>query len=57
MIKNVQSYTYTLPYVFMAWCLIKNRDNFILYPVDTCCAQTHAEITIMGFLSPKQVVK
>jgi len=27
-IKNVWSYTSTIPYVFMAWCLVKHSDNF-----------------------------
>jgi hypothetical protein len=27
-VKNAWSYTSTLPYVFMAWCLVKHRDNF-----------------------------
>jgi hypothetical protein len=29
-VKNVWSYTFTPPYVFMARYLIKNRDNFAL---------------------------
>jgi hypothetical protein len=27
-VKNVWSYTSTPPYVFVAWCLVKHRDNF-----------------------------
>jgi hypothetical protein len=27
-VKNVWSYTSTPQYVFMAWCLVKHRDNF-----------------------------
>jgi hypothetical protein len=27
-VKNVWSYTYTSPYVFMAWCLVKRRNSF-----------------------------
>jgi hypothetical protein len=27
-VKNTWRYTSTLPYVFMAWCLVKHRDNF-----------------------------
>jgi hypothetical protein len=27
-VKNVWRYTSTPPYVFMAWCLVKQRDNF-----------------------------
>jgi hypothetical protein len=27
--KNIWSYTSTPPYAFMAWCLLKHRDNFI----------------------------
>jgi hypothetical protein len=30
-VKNKWSYTSTFPYVFMAWCLLKHRDNFIFY--------------------------
>jgi len=26
--ENVWSYTSTLPYVFMAWSLVKHKDNF-----------------------------
>jgi hypothetical protein len=29
-VKNVWSYTST-PYFFMAWCLMKHRNNFIFY--------------------------
>jgi hypothetical protein len=28
-VKDAWSYTYTPQYAFMAWCLIKHRDNFI----------------------------
>jgi hypothetical protein len=31
-VKNVWSYTSTLQYVFMAWCLVKHRDNFTCLP-------------------------
>jgi len=27
-VKNAWSYTSNSPYIFMAWCLIKHRDNF-----------------------------
>jgi hypothetical protein len=27
-VKNTWSYISTPPYVFMAWCLVKHRDNF-----------------------------
>jgi hypothetical protein len=27
-VKNAWSYTSTPQYVFMAWCLVKHRDNF-----------------------------
>jgi len=30
-LKNAWSYTSALPYVFMAWCLVKQRDNFTFY--------------------------
>jgi hypothetical protein len=32
-IKNVWSYAITPPYIFMAWCLINHRDNFIFLPL------------------------
>jgi len=28
-IKNAWSYIFTPPYIFMVWCLIKHRDNFV----------------------------
>jgi hypothetical protein len=28
-LKNEWSYTSTPQYVFMAWCLVKDRDNFL----------------------------
>jgi hypothetical protein len=31
-VKNAWSYTSTPQYVFMAWCLVKHRDNFTFYP-------------------------
>jgi hypothetical protein len=30
-VKNAWSYTSTPPYVFVAWCSLKHRDNFLLY--------------------------
>jgi hypothetical protein len=30
-VKNEWSYTSTPQYVFMAWCLVKHRDNFTFY--------------------------
>jgi hypothetical protein len=32
-VKNTWRYTSIHPYVFMAWYLIKRRDNFTLYRV------------------------
>jgi len=29
-VKNAWSYTFTPPYLFMAWCLVKYRGNFTL---------------------------
>jgi hypothetical protein len=29
-VKNAWSYTFTPQYVFMAWCLVKHKDNFTL---------------------------
>jgi hypothetical protein len=30
-VKNAWSYTFTPQYVFMAWCLVKHRDNFTFF--------------------------
>jgi hypothetical protein len=30
-IKDAWSYTSTPPYVFLVWCFIKHRNNFIFY--------------------------
>jgi hypothetical protein len=30
-VKNVCNYTSTPQYVFIAWCLVKHRDNFTFY--------------------------
>jgi hypothetical protein len=30
-VKNAWSCTSTPPYVFMAWCLVKHRDNFTFF--------------------------
>jgi len=27
-VKNARSYTSTIPYISMVWCLVKYRDNF-----------------------------
>jgi len=36
-VKNMWSYTSTPQYVFMAWCLIKHRDNFTFnLPLKSC---------------------
>jgi hypothetical protein len=32
-VKNAWSYTSTPSYVFMKWCLVKHRDNFIFFTV------------------------
>jgi len=29
-VKNACSYTSTPPYIFTAWCLVRQRENFIL---------------------------
>jgi len=28
-VKNAWRYTFTPPYAFVAWCFVRNRDNFI----------------------------
>jgi len=33
-VKNAWSFTSTLQYVFMAWCLIKLRDEIVLTVID-----------------------
>jgi hypothetical protein len=30
-VKNAWNYTFTSQYTFMAWCLVKHRDNFTFY--------------------------
>jgi hypothetical protein len=30
-VKKTWTYTSTPPYVFMAWCLVKHRENFTFY--------------------------
>jgi hypothetical protein len=45
-VKNAWSYTSTLPYVFMAWCLVKHRDfTFLL------CQKTIIKIWFLLFRS------
>jgi hypothetical protein len=39
--KNVWSYTSTPPYFFMAWCLVKHRDNFTFYLYLYCQQYQH----------------
>jgi hypothetical protein len=47
-VKNAWSYTSTLQYAFMAWCLVKHRDNFsftftfTLYGIYGLCQWTAA---------------
>jgi hypothetical protein len=36
--KNVWSYTATLPYTFVAWCLIKQKDNIIYLFIIFMCS-------------------
>jgi hypothetical protein len=38
--KNARSYTFTPQYVFMAWCLIKHRDNFTFTLPSYQCLKT-----------------
>jgi hypothetical protein len=35
-VKDGRSYTSTLPYVFMAWYLVKNRDRFTISDQAIC---------------------
>lgn len=37
--KNVWIYAFTLPYVFLAWCLIKHRDYLTFYHTKCISAQ------------------
>jgi hypothetical protein len=39
-VKNAWSYTSTHQYVFMAWCLVKHRDNFTFTFNPLCCFST-----------------
>jgi hypothetical protein len=43
-VKNAWSYTSTLHYVFMAWCLVKQRDNFTLQNL-ICFATPNVDVT------------
>jgi len=36
-VKNAWSYTSTPQYVFLAWCLVKHRDNFTIYACKIKC--------------------
>jgi hypothetical protein len=36
-VKNARNYTSTPPYVFMAWCSIKHRDNFTFISLFRMC--------------------
>jgi hypothetical protein len=38
-VKNAWSYTFILQYVFMAWCLVKHRDNFTFNNVLYFCLE------------------
>jgi hypothetical protein len=39
-VKNEWSYTSTPQYVFMAWCLVKHRENLPFYLPSTCSSQS-----------------
>jgi hypothetical protein len=45
-VKNAVSCISTSPYAFLAWCVLKQRDNFISYitlydaELQDCCVQT-----------------
>jgi len=47
---NAWSYTSTPQYVFMVWCLVKNRDNFtfILCYVMLCYVMTRNSVLTKG---------
>jgi len=34
-VKNAWSYAFTAPYVSMAWCLVKHKDNFTFTLIST----------------------
>jgi hypothetical protein len=40
-VKNAWSYTSTPQYAFMAWCLVKNRDNFTFTISQVQCSCVH----------------
>jgi hypothetical protein len=42
-VKNEWNYTSTSPYIFMAWCLFKDRNNFTL-PLEIGTSKTQNKI-------------
>jgi hypothetical protein len=52
-VKNAWSYTSTLQYVFMEWCLVKHRHNFTFYPLLTPWNRVPLEKLIVTHLVQK----
>jgi hypothetical protein len=58
-VKNAWSYTSTPQYVFMAWCLVKHRDNFtflLLEETEMVCFRHVYFDGINSHHSPKQIL-
>jgi hypothetical protein len=49
-VKNARSYTSTPQYVFVAWCLVKHRDNFT-FTFAAHCNLLHVPV-LSSFLGP-----
>jgi hypothetical protein len=49
-VENAWSYTSTPQYVFMVWCLVKHRDNFIFYvgtnKLCSCCSSNFVMLLV-----------
>jgi hypothetical protein len=50
-VKNAWSYTSTPQYVFMAWCLVKHRDNFTFtFTVKTKIMEFQGKDSVVKFI-------
>jgi hypothetical protein len=56
-VKNVWSYTSTPQYVFIAWCLVKHRDNFTFTCVNTFDSVSHHIFLLEKVAHDKVVVE
>jgi hypothetical protein len=57
-VKNSWSYASTPQYVFMAWCLVKHRDNFTFLTLPHPKANLEAKIRLFThlFVLPAQIL-